>query len=167
MLHALARGDLGNECNIEDLPNLQKRIIKECIAGGRPVITATQMFESMISSPAPTRAEVSDVANAIFDGTSAVMLSGETAAGAHPVESVRVMATLALEAEASGAADEGERKDLEQVLYYESYIVTEPGDTPLELGEVISEDRYRECVQTYGAEFAILFAGRCQYGTHE
>jgi len=90
----VARGDLGMEMGIEDLPHLQKRIIRDCIAFGRPVITATQMLESMTSAPAPTRAEVSDVANAIFDGSSAVMLSGETAAGIDPVNAVATMARI-------------------------------------------------------------------------
>ena len=95
----VARGDLGNECSLEDLPHLQKDIIRQCIAGGRPVITATQMLESMVTSPAPTRAEASDVANAVFDGSSAVMLSGETAVGADPVNVVRTMSRIARRAD--------------------------------------------------------------------
>lgn len=95
----VARGDLGNECSLEDLPHLQKSIIQQCIAGGRPVITATQMLESMVTSPAPTRAEASDVANAVFDGSSAVMLSGETAVGADPVNVVRTMSRIARRAD--------------------------------------------------------------------
>lgn len=96
----IARGDLGSELGIEELPHLQKRITRECIAGGKPVITATQMFESMITAPAPTRAEVSDVANAIIDGSSAVMLSAETAVGANPVNAVATMARVANRADA-------------------------------------------------------------------
>ncbi len=95
----VARGDLGNECSLEDLPHLQKQIIRDCIAGGRPVITATQMLESMITSPAPTRAEASDVANAVFDGSSAVMLSGETAIGVDPVNVIRTMSRIAKRAD--------------------------------------------------------------------
>ncbi|MEM9202581.1 MAG: pyruvate kinase [Actinomycetota bacterium] len=95
----VARGDLGNECSLEDLPHLQKDIIRQCIAGGRPVITATQMLESMVTSPAPTRAEASDVANAVFDGSSAVMLSGETAIGNDPVNVIRTMSRIARRAD--------------------------------------------------------------------
>jgi len=97
----VARGDLGVELPMQKVPSIQKRIIKLTVSNGKPVITATQMLDSMERNPRPTRAEVSDVANAIFDGTSAVMLSGETAAGEHPVGAVETMAALALEAEAS------------------------------------------------------------------
>jgi pyruvate kinase len=97
----VARGDLGVEVELRDVPMIQKRIIHSTVGAGKPVITATQMLDSMERNPVPTRAEVSDVANAIFDGTSAVMLSGETATGAYPVEAVRTMAALALSAEDS------------------------------------------------------------------
>ncbi len=97
----IARGDLGNECSIEELPHLQKHIIRQCIAHGRPAITATQMLESMVYAATPTRAEASDVANAVFDGTSAVMLSGETAIGQDPANVVRTMARLAARADAN------------------------------------------------------------------
>ena len=95
----VARGDLGTEFDLADLPHLQKKIIAECIAGGLPVITATQMLDSMIQNSSPTRAEASDVANAVFDGTSAVMLSGETAIGEYAVESVETMARIAQRAD--------------------------------------------------------------------
>jgi len=98
----VARGDLGIDVSLADVPHLQKRIVRHCIAVGVPVITATQMLESMIDAPVPTRAEVSDVANAVFDGSDALMLSGETAIGRHPAGVVATMAGIAVRAEAEG-----------------------------------------------------------------
>ena len=95
----VARGDLGVECALEEVPHLQKRIVRTCVAFGRPVVTATEMLESMVQSPTPTRAEATDVANAVFDGTDAVMLSAETAIGHDPVLVIQTMARIAGRAE--------------------------------------------------------------------
>ena len=105
----VARGDMGVEVEYTMLPGIQKRLIARCYRAGKMVITATQMLDSMINSPMPTRAEITDVANAVFDGTSAIMLSGESAAGKYPVESVAAMAHIAEQAEMDLVEMQGQR----------------------------------------------------------
>ena len=95
----VARGDMGVEIAFEELPQIQKELILKCYSAGKKVITATQMLDSMINNPRPTRAEVTDVANAVYDGTSAIMLSGETAIGKHPIKSLTTMSLIAEKAE--------------------------------------------------------------------
>lgn len=100
----IARGDLGIECPMEDLPIIQRRIVKRCLRLGRPVIVATHLLESMVENPVPTRAEISDVANAVFEQADAMMLTGETTSGRYPVECVKVLDRVARRIERSGGA---------------------------------------------------------------
>ena len=108
----VARGDLGIECNYEELPIIQRRIVKTCQQLGRPVIVATHMLESMIQSPLPTRAEITDVANAVFEQSDAIMLSGETTVGKYPLGCIEVMDTIARRIERSGGANYQERAEM-------------------------------------------------------
>src|SRR3954469_1920599 len=109
----IARGDLGIECPMEELPIIQRKIVKSCLRIGKPVIVATHMLESMIENPVPTRAEITDVANAVFEQADAIMLSGETSTGRYPIECVKVFDRVARRIERSGGAGYGQDAILE------------------------------------------------------
>ncbi|MBI5606955.1 MAG: pyruvate kinase [Deltaproteobacteria bacterium] len=127
----IARGDLGVEVPIEDVPAIQKKLIYKANLAGRPVITATQMLESMTENIRPTRAEVTDVANAILDGSDAVMLSEETAIGRHPVETVKMMARIA-------SSIEGQRKNINPSSHTYEYLKKDIGQGKVAVGNAIS-----------------------------
>jgi pyruvate kinase len=137
----VARGDLGIEIPIQRVPIVQKEIIQKCNHLGKPVIVATQMLESMVNAPRPTRAEVSDVANAIFNGADAIMLSEETAVGSYPIEAVSMMTQIALEAEAT--------------LPYEEMLTNKGKDLQPETGDAIS---YAACHTAHQLGAAAIIA---------
>ena len=126
----IGRGDMGVEIPYEELPAIQKHLIDKCRLSGKRCITATEMLESMINQPRPTRAEISDVANAVYNGTSAIMLSGETAAGKYPVLAVEAMAKIALETESHLHNKYGDR----------CKITTQPSDALSHSACVLAED---------------------------
>jgi pyruvate kinase len=111
----VARGDLGIECPMEELPIIQRRIVKNCLRLGKPVVVATQLLESMITNPLPTRAEITDVANAVFEQADALMLSGETTIGRYPVECVEILRRVAVRTERSGGAGYAENAVLKSI----------------------------------------------------
>jgi len=143
----IARGDLGIELPFEDLPLIQKTIIDKCRKAGKQVIVATQMLDSMIRNPLPTRAEVSDVANAILDGTDAIMLSGETASGAYPLKAVQAMTKIAKEVETrlidEQEAKEGEFKNLNSITQVMSFMAQD-------LAEDVTGAKLIVCATTSG-----------------
>jgi pyruvate kinase len=176
----VARGDLGVEMAIERVPAIQKAIIEQSRIRGKFVITATQMLESMIENSTPTRAEVSDIANAIYDGTSAVMLSAETSTGKHPVEAVRVMARIACEAEASinkkgfGEPREKEDRTIPEIIADAAYhSARSAGVVALAVGTTSGSSarllaRYRPPVPVYAFTSSDMVARQLSivYGVH-
>lgn len=111
----VARGDLGMECPLEELPIIQRRVVKQCIVRGKPVIVATHMLESMIENPSPTRAEITDVSNAVYEQADAIMLSGETSVGRYPVKCIEIMDRIALRVERSGGANYAEKARMDSL----------------------------------------------------
>ncbi|MCB1122661.1 MAG: pyruvate kinase, partial [Verrucomicrobiae bacterium] len=163
----VARGDLGIECPLEELPIIQRRAVKACINMGKPVIIATHMLESMIENPVPTRAEVTDVANAVFEQADCIMLSGETTIGKFPVECVRVFERIALRIEKSGGAGYAEGRTLKgpktMMLRSAKILAEELKDTPImvftktgRLGEILSSLRCGVPVYAFTDRIKIL-----------
>lgn len=148
----VARGDLGVEIPTEEVPIVQKEIIKKCNLKGKPVITATQMLDSMIRNPRPTRAEANDVANAVLDGSDAIMLSGETASGAYPVESVKTMAKIARAMEESIDYDELLR---EKILMNDRNITNSIGKSTCQIAADINADAIITATTSGGTSRAI------------
>jgi pyruvate kinase len=176
----IARGDLGVELPPEQVPIIQKRVIQRAAAWRKPVITATQMLESMIQNPRPTRAEASDVANAIFDGSDAVMLSGETASGKYPRETVAMMARIILEAEGSMAQlpaprrRENQRYSVAETIC-ESIahaaedlpmgaiaVFTESGNT----ARMLSKHRPKACIYAFSRHLEVCNRMNALWGVH-
>lgn len=148
----VARGDLGVEIPTEEVPIIQKEIIKKCNLKGKPVITATQMLDSMIRNPRPTRAEANDVANAVLDGSDAIMLSGETASGAYPVEAVKTMAKIARAMEESIDYDELLR---EKILMNDRNITNSIGKSTCQIAADINADAIITATTSGGTSRAI------------
>ena len=130
----VARGDMGVEIDFTEIPMIQKNMIAQCVACGKPVITATQMLDSMMENPRPTRAEITDVANAIYDGTSAIMLSGETAAGKYPVEAVKTMDAIARRTEENVCCEPPLRKRKKEKLSITAAVAHAACTTALDVG---------------------------------
>ncbi len=168
----VARGDLGIEMPAEEVPLIQKRIIDKCRSAAKPVIVATQMLDSMMRNPRPTRAEVSDVANAVIDHTDAVMLSGETASGKYPVESVETMARIIRETEASKYDDtDDERRgnlapDIEEAVSGVANILARDTKAKLILVASLSGDTGR-VVSRYRPELPIVVATDAERVRHQ